>query len=118
MIDKAGRIVIPKPLRMELHLDPGDSLTLDSVGDEIVLRPIHEKAHMRKERGIWVFRSGHPMKDISIPDMIDKVREERSRDIFRRCATSGRTAENRASLRTSPWWCLPKAVRKRCNYGL
>jgi AbrB family looped-hinge helix DNA binding protein len=81
-IDKAGRVIIPKPLREALRLSPGDSLTLDSSGDQITLRPVHEKAHMHKERGIWVFRSGEPLKDFSIPDFIDKIREERSRDIL------------------------------------
>jgi AbrB family looped-hinge helix DNA binding protein len=81
-IDKAGRVVIPKPLRKALHLDPGDSLTLNSSENEIVLRPVREKAHMHKERGIWVFRSGEPLKDFSIPEFIDKIREERSRDIL------------------------------------
>ena len=81
-IDKAGRVIIPKPLREALHLSPGDSLTLDSSGDQITLRPVHEKAPMHKERGIWVFRSGKPLKDFSIPDFIDKIREERSRDIL------------------------------------
>jgi AbrB family looped-hinge helix DNA binding protein len=82
-IDKAGRVVIPKPLRKALHLDAGDSLTLDSSGDEIVLRPVREKAHMQKENGIWVFRTGKPLKDFSIPDFIDQQREERIRDLMR-----------------------------------
>ena len=38
--DKAGRVVIPKPLREELHLEPGDSLELQSVGEQITLRPV------------------------------------------------------------------------------
>jgi AbrB family looped-hinge helix DNA binding protein len=81
-IDKAGRVIIPKPLRKSLHLDAGDSLTLNSIGDQIILRPVHEKAQLRKERGIWVFRSGQSAKDLSIPEMIDNIREERSRDIL------------------------------------
>jgi AbrB family looped-hinge helix DNA binding protein len=31
-IDKAGRIVIPKSLREELGLEPGDSLEMEKVG--------------------------------------------------------------------------------------
>ncbi len=67
-IDKAGRVVIPKPLRDALHLNPGDSLKLDTSGDKITLSPVHEKAHMQKENGIWVFRNRQPpLKDFSIP---------------------------------------------------
>ena len=80
-IDKAGRIIIPKPLRKALHLNPGDSLQLDSLGEEITLRPIHETAPLRKENGFWVYRTGHPLKDASIIDWIDKDREERIRHL-------------------------------------
>lgn len=34
-IDKAGRVVIPKPLRDELCLEPGDSLEMESTGEQI-----------------------------------------------------------------------------------
>jgi AbrB family looped-hinge helix DNA binding protein len=34
-LDRAGRVLIPKTLRKELHLGPGDSLQLDSAGEEI-----------------------------------------------------------------------------------
>lgn len=39
-LDKRGRIVIPKLLRDELHLAVGDSLELESQGDQITLRPV------------------------------------------------------------------------------
>jgi len=39
-IDKAGRVVIPKPLREELHLEPGDSLEMESAGEQITWRPV------------------------------------------------------------------------------
>jgi AbrB family looped-hinge helix DNA binding protein len=39
-IDKVGRIVIPKPLREELHLEPGVDLELESTGEEITLQPV------------------------------------------------------------------------------
>jgi len=35
VIDKAGRVVIPKTLREHLRLEPGDSLELESVGEQI-----------------------------------------------------------------------------------
>ena len=82
-IDKAGRVVIPKPLREALHLGPGDSLKLDSSGEEIILRPVHETAPLQKEHGFWVYRTGTPLKDLSITDWIDKDREERSRHLAR-----------------------------------
>ena len=60
-IDKAGRVVIPKPLREELHLEPGDSLEMESTGEQITLRPIRGTGPLTKEHGVWVFRSGQPL---------------------------------------------------------
>lgn len=80
-IDKAGRVVIPKRLRDALHLTAGDRLQLESSGDAITLRPIQETAPLQKEHGFWVYRTGHPLKDLSIVDWIDKDREERNRRI-------------------------------------
>ena len=52
IIDKAGRVVIPKPLREELHLEPGDSLEMESAGEQITLRPVRGtgSAHQRARR--------------------------------------------------------------------
>jgi len=80
-LDKAGRVVIPKRLRDALHLVAGDSLQLESSGDEITLRPVQETVPLQKEQGFWVYRTGRPLKELSIPDWIDKDREERSRRI-------------------------------------
>ncbi len=39
-IDKAGGVVIPKPMREEVHLERGDSLGMESAGEQITLRPV------------------------------------------------------------------------------
>lgn len=38
-IDADGRIVIPKPLRDEFDLAPGDTLEMETTGENITLRP-------------------------------------------------------------------------------
>ena len=38
-LDQAGRIVLPKSLRDELQLSPGDTLDLTIQGEEVTLRP-------------------------------------------------------------------------------
>jgi len=80
----SGRLVIPKAVRDRLHLAPGDTLTLESEGEEIVLRPVHEAGTMRKEKGLWVFYSGSG-KPITLAEtnaVLDELREERHRHIL------------------------------------
>jgi AbrB family looped-hinge helix DNA binding protein len=76
-LDKAGRVVLPKPVREQMHLAPGDTLQLESESEQITLRPIRPKATLRKEYGVWVYQ-GEPM-DVSIVDLIDREREKRLR---------------------------------------
>jgi len=81
-VDKAGRVVIPKKLRDELHLSSGDSLEIESQGDELVLRPVHEKATMFKEDGMWVIKTGKALAVEDLNAVIESVREERHRQIL------------------------------------
>ena len=77
IIDKAGRVVIPKPLRDELHLEPGDALEMESAGEEITLRPVRGTGPLSKEHGVWVFHGGQPMPASATDEMLDQIREER-----------------------------------------
>lgn len=77
IIDKAGRVVIPKPLREELHLEPGDSLEMESAGEQITLRPVRGTGPMTKEHGVWVFHSGQPLPASATDEMLHHIREER-----------------------------------------
>ncbi|HXA50014.1 MAG TPA: AbrB/MazE/SpoVT family DNA-binding domain-containing protein [Candidatus Acidoferrum sp.] len=76
-IDKAGRVVIPKPLREQLHLEPGDTLEMESAGEQITLRPVRGTAPLSKEHGVWVFRVGQPLPASATDDMLQEIREER-----------------------------------------
>jgi AbrB family looped-hinge helix DNA binding protein len=79
-IDKAGRIVLPKPIRDQLQLQPGDALQMETSAESITLRPVRQHASMRKELGIWVFEEERRSVD-SIPDLIDIDRERRNRSL-------------------------------------
>jgi AbrB family looped-hinge helix DNA binding protein len=78
-IDKAGRLVLPKALREEMHLGPGDDLLVENEGDRITLRPVRPDALLKKEHGIWVYQG--ETSDLSIPKLIDEEREKRLREI-------------------------------------
>lgn len=81
-LDKAGRIVLPKPLRDELRLEAGDSLEVECTSDEITLRPTRGNAQLRKKHGIWVYRSGEPLSQSTVNKTIREVREERENQIL------------------------------------
>ena len=77
VIDKAGRVVIPKPVREELQLEPGDTLDMESIGEQITLRPVRGTGPLTKEHGVWVFHSGQLLPASATDDMLDLLREER-----------------------------------------
>jgi AbrB family looped-hinge helix DNA binding protein len=76
-IDKAGRVVIPKPLREELHLEPGDSLDIESAGEQITLRPVRGTGPLSKEHGVWVSHSGQPLSASATDEILEQIRQER-----------------------------------------
>jgi len=78
-IDKAGRIVLPKQIRQELQLGPGDVIELEASEDRVVLRPARGKGRMYKEHGMWVFDSGEPLTVEMVNKTLRQVREERDR---------------------------------------
>jgi AbrB family looped-hinge helix DNA binding protein len=76
-LDKAGRIVIPKPLREELHLEAGSALEMESAGEQITLRPVRGTGPLTKEHGVWVFHTGQPLSAAVTDEMLQQIREER-----------------------------------------
>jgi AbrB family looped-hinge helix DNA binding protein len=72
-------VVIPKSLREELHLGPGASLELETEGETITLRPVRSVSPLRKERGIWVYRTGTPLPATVAGETLRAIREERDR---------------------------------------
>jgi len=80
-LDGAGRVVIPKALRDELRLAPGDALTLEFDGDGLTLRPVRSASALRKEHGIWVFRSGRKLTAAETDRELENLRQKRERDL-------------------------------------
>lgn len=78
-VDKAGRIVLPKPLRKQLNLSPGDSLEVQATDDQIVLRPARAEAPLQKEHGVWVFRTGEKLHASTVEETLSQIRNERDR---------------------------------------
>ena len=78
-IDKAGRVVLPRPVRDELQIEPGDPLEIECTEEQVILRPVRGTAPLRKKKGIWVFRAGEPLSASAVNRTLREVRKERDR---------------------------------------
>ncbi len=78
-LDKAGRVVLPKPLRDRLQLAPGDTLHLETEGERITLRPVRQNVMLKKELGVWVYQG--ESTNTSITDLLDRERENRNHEV-------------------------------------
>jgi len=76
-MDKAGRVVIPKPLREELNLEAGDALEMENTGDQITLRSVRGTGPLAKEHGVWVFHARKPLPASATDELLQRIREER-----------------------------------------
>lgn len=63
VIDKFGRIVIPKEIRDALGLRPGSSLRIEEADQEIRLRPYEGAPHVKAEHG-WLVFTGELQEDV------------------------------------------------------
>lgn len=81
-IDKAGRIVVPKPLRDRLGLRPDTELEALEQPDGLLLRAIDQRPTMIKIDGLWVHR-GVPQPGGNWDDVLAEVREERIKSILK-----------------------------------
>jgi AbrB family looped-hinge helix DNA binding protein len=78
-LDSAGRVLIPKSTREELRLEPGDTLALETDGERVTLSPVRSASAMRKEGGVWVFRSGRSVSHAETEARLQDIRRSRER---------------------------------------
>ena len=76
-LDKAGRVVIPKTLRDELHLEAGDSMALEFEGQSVTLRPLRSAAPLKKVRGVWVFHGSRKIAAADTDRVLERFRADR-----------------------------------------
>jgi len=78
-IDKAGRIVLPKPVRERFRLRAGSDLELEERPEGLILRPVERRPSMIQEKGIWVHLGKAP-RGFDWDGAIDALRDERLKD--------------------------------------
>lgn len=77
-IDRAGRIVVPKPVRNELGLTPGTPLRIEVIEDRIELHPPHtQPAVVDGPYGPVIAPTGSPIDPDSARATLEAVREHR-----------------------------------------
>ena len=79
-IDKAGRVVLPKPVRDRLGLRAGSDLEIEETPEGIVLKLAERRPSMVKKQGLWVHMSKVP-EGYDIVQAIRDDREDRIRKL-------------------------------------
>jgi AbrB family looped-hinge helix DNA binding protein len=75
-IDKAGRIVVPKPLRNRLGFKPDTELVAIEQPAGVLLKRVEPRPSMVKADGLWVHQ-GSPEPGANWERILEDVREER-----------------------------------------
>ena len=79
-IDRAGRIVVPKPFRDRFNLVPGTELAIEASGDGVTLRKVGAEPSLIRKKGILVHHGGDRVA-VDIVEFTRAEREARSRRI-------------------------------------
>ncbi len=69
--------MIPKWLREELNIQPGDYFDLEISAGEITLRPVRVTVPLIREQGVWALRTGLPLTASVTDDVLRQIRNER-----------------------------------------
>jgi AbrB family looped-hinge helix DNA binding protein len=78
-MDKAGRVVLPKPLRDQFNLLPGDKLLLSVQGNSFRLEPAPSGGKLVRKGSVLVFTGGfaQPVTTEKVTELIEQDREHR-----------------------------------------
>lgn len=79
-MDKAGRVILPKPVRDRLGLHEGSDLEMQETPEGVMLKPVELRPSMVKKKGLWV-HTGTVPPSFDIVHAIRDDREERIRKL-------------------------------------
>jgi AbrB family looped-hinge helix DNA binding protein len=73
-IDKAGRIVLPRKIRDELHLVAGTTLRIERSGDRLTLAPASHEAELKIVNGTpLIFPANSAEKPVLTTEMVNEI---------------------------------------------
>lgn len=75
VIDRAGRVVLPKPIRDALGLLPGTRVDISAYGAGAQLMPAGRTARLVEEDGVLVAAGDTPVTDDVVFALIDSGRK-------------------------------------------
>ncbi len=81
-IDKAGRIVVPKPLRERLGFRPDTELEAIEQPDGVLLKHVQQRPSMIKVDGLWVHQ-GTAEPGANWDRVLEDVRQERIESVLK-----------------------------------
>jgi AbrB family looped-hinge helix DNA binding protein len=81
-IDKAGRIVVPKPLRERLGFKPDTELVAIEQPEGVLLKRVEQRPSMVKVDGLWV-HLGRAEPGANWERILEDVREERIESVLK-----------------------------------
>jgi AbrB family looped-hinge helix DNA binding protein len=81
-IDKAGRIVVPKPLRERLGFKPDTELEAIEQPEGVLLKRVEQRPSMVKVDGLWVHQ-GSAEPGANWERVLEDVREERIESVLK-----------------------------------
>ncbi|MEO8662782.1 MAG: AbrB/MazE/SpoVT family DNA-binding domain-containing protein [Bryobacteraceae bacterium] len=76
-MDKAGRVILPKPVRDRLGLHEGSDLEMKETPEGVVLKPVELRPSMVKKQGLWVHTGSVPPSF----DVLQAIRDDRDERI-------------------------------------
>ena len=84
ILDRFGRVVVPKEIRDRLGLKPGAEIEIDEQGNEVLLRPVEHETPLQLEDGVLVFTG------TATGDLMEAIRTHREKRMVK--VASGKKA--------------------------
>ena len=78
ILDKFGRIVIPKKIRDDFSLRPGIAICIEEGKNEILLKPVEDEPSLTEKDGVLVF-TGKSMENLETK--IEEFRRKRNQSL-------------------------------------